>query len=427
MNNHLTLSFNGNPVAEIDLDNPSKPQAVQPPDHRWHPGNVLWHAPPENWDAIRQGKLPVDDYYNSAVNACVRSAAERAKSTVYPKGSGRKQNATDAFKSSWPIVFPNGTYLARNTLILPPGIGIEGGKTMEDVTIRSDSTTNVDVKGRPMAVGLVMLSYIRVKDLGVDDLVFKGRSRGATGIRVTPYSGQPIVGYLLAGQHANTRFENIGFLGSSDSAGACFVTQSQYHSHYTFHSLDKTHPPVVVEALPKAGVCLDLWLHEYQFERAELGVVITGGLRCKVQGSVWYCKQAISLVDCYHCYTKNLIGDRWNGQPSLGTTKLALYVAGNGNTCEDHIQYAEDYGALVRGEGNSVRRAYNIRKFGYRHCSGSKESPSARGDYVPEGRDGDSSFGIWRTGARPWGGSLSAYQKLWDQEEIKDEDELTES
>jgi len=127
-------------------------------------------------------------------------------------------------------------------------------------------------------------------------------------------------------------------------------------------------------------------------------------------------------LGCYHSRTRCYIGDRWNEKPELGTIKLAVYVAGNGNVLEDHVQHAEDAALLVKGRANIYRMMRPSRAPIYKTVGSIGSGRNAGdGDLVPLKRRGDrhfsaGTFGKLKSGGIAPGGSYATFNRLYDQE-----------
>ena len=412
-------SWNPNPEAE------DQGGRIQLQSHNNHPGNPLYHVRPEDRDAVAEGRVSLCKAFDLASDACLNSALDQASGAIVPPGANADDAFDESFKSRFPIVIEPGTYFINRPLMKFPGVDIEGGNTMANATIRVSKAHQAHAEAYGGHIAGEKIDGVGLFQVG--RILFAGHeirahSHGVSGVRFTSYNGSRIAAFALAGHQTNPRYSHIGALGSHEDAGFGFASVKQERTNLVRENLVGGR----VTLLEEEPNSFDLWLKDYQFERFGIGVLVRGALAPKIEGSIWYCNNSLVLSACYHAATRNFIGDRFLDKPKLGTTKCAIYVAGNNNYIQDNIQYAEDAGVLMKGYGNTIR-ARNAYKYGVYKCAAGVYAPGKynhkkTGDFVPSKRnDGDleyvnGTFGRWKTGDSSWGGSLEAYKRFYDRE-----------
>jgi hypothetical protein len=414
----VEISVDGKPVVGWDSEK-KEDSDIQLQGSDWHPGNILFHVRPEDRQAVRQERQFMNDAYDAAMHACLSSAIRTMNNTGSSQSGGYK--ASGNFKSQYPLVIPRGTYKSNRPLVKPPGIEVEGGRSMEAVTIRQQTGdgTRQFIQGEYVDVGFDILGGIVIAGQEI-----KAHTMGISGLRVTSSSEKnPVAGYVLRGHHTNPRFSHIAFLGPVDDKGFGFLHVNQYPD--VQHKFEREgYNPIIVETIKQSAVALDMWMESHQIERAGIGVLVRGSLGLKLIGSIYYCQNAVVLPGAYYANTRNFIADRWNGQPKLGTTRLGVYVAGNGNVIEDNVQNAADAALVYKGWSNSVRLKDPRGAGRYRCIKPKKEGQKQErgmGDVFPlkRKRGGgyeEGSFGRWQSGDMGWGGGVDVFKRLLNQE-----------
>lgn len=380
----------------------------------WHPGNILYYAKPEDRKLITSGRIPINPYWDAAVIAALESAYSNAKSYSKVKGVGRNWN--EGFKAAFPIVIPPGVYMSERPMMKPPGVSVVGGDNMSAVTIRvKKSRETVTVMGEKLSPGMVMLGGIDYADLkGI-----KGYTHSVSGIRYTSWNGSAIVGFVMQGWHANMRLRDFAVLGGAkvnkQGYGVASINQARKVYQLVGTSSSGIGEKRKITARKETGVLLDPWWQNLMIERMGVGVLMSGALEGRINGSIWYCSLGLALVNCTNCKADVGVSDRWNSKAVLGITELGVFVSGRNNQVEGWVQYAADAAVMNHGIGNRVLLLKDQSGAGKEDAKSNRGVAPKEGDYNRTGRK------IWRWNMmdRVWGPPLAAYKRLQKREEAK--------